>query len=554
MHIRNAADTFQVGMVAHPEYDDRYWRYIENFQIESKNNDGKIVRKDSALWLIIAHGGESVLRYQVHLPVSSKPRAAWRPFLSRTGGLIGGPHTFMYIVGHTLAPSQVVLHLPQGWNIATGLQTSSNPMTFYAADAFALADCPILVGLFNKWQFNVDGVPHTVVYCKADSSKLFDTALLVSSIEKIVRQGGLLFGRVPYREYLFLLQDEAYGALEHANSVTVGVPSEQLPKYFNEYMLEIAHEFFHTWNLVRIRPAEWGDVSYIKPKLSRVLWWGEGLTMYYADLLMRRAGLTPEEPTRLSHLQQIFRQYFMNSGNYSLTPEEISVAENAPPGMSGDYIGSPHVQGEILGTLLDIIIRSNTNGLHTIDDVMRKMNERFSGANGYTGKDIETIIEGICNCEIHSFFEQHIRGKKQIDFNKYLEMIGLHMNVSWEQSVSDSGKTNPDLRVYAWVNQTGGLNLGIMDPLSCWGKAGLHTGDQLISINRSLTKNLNDFFPVVRKLKTGDHVEVEVKRGSKQFKTFVTISGYQTPKINLTTVPSPTLIQQQRFESWNNLK
>jgi predicted metalloprotease with PDZ domain len=274
MHIRNVPDTFQVAMVAHQEYDDRYWRFVENFTIVSTKNEGKIVRKDSALWQVVIHGGEVVLQYQVHLPVSSKPRAAWRPFLSATGGLIGGVHTFMYIVDHTLAPSHVILQLPPGWATATGLQSTSAPNTFYAANTAVLVDCPILIGKFRQWQFNIDAVPHTVAYWQGNDAKIFDTALLVSSIEKIAEQGKLLFGRLPYREYLFLLQDEAYGALEHANSVTVGVPTDQLTKNFNEYLLEISHEYFHTWNLVRIRPAEWGDVSYIKPKLSRGLWWG----------------------------------------------------------------------------------------------------------------------------------------------------------------------------------------------------------------------------------------------------------------------------------------
>jgi predicted metalloprotease with PDZ domain len=550
MHARNTPDTFRVAMVAHPEYDDRYWQFVEDFRAETSKNNGNILREDSALWRVVAPGGEVILRYTIHLPPSPTQRATWRPFLSSTGGLIGGPQSFMYIVGATLAPSHVVLQLPEGWNSATGLEPTADPHTFFAPDIAVLVDCPILVGHFNSWQFSVDAVPHRVLYWPTQKAKSFDTIMLVSSIEKMVRQAGKLFGRIPYSEYSFLIQDDAYGALEHSNSVTIGAPAGQLDKNFNDYIFEIAHEYFHTWNLVRIRPAEWGDVSYKTPKLSRGLWWSEGLTMLYADLLIRRAGLPAEESSRIQHLEKIIRLYFSNSGNYLVSPENISMAENGPPGFAGDYMGSPHVQGELLGTMLDINIRSNTNGKYSIDDVMRKMFERFSGENGFTGKDVEVTVRDVCRCDVHSFFERYVRGKKQIDFNKYLQRIGLHMDLTWKQATDDSGKEAPDLRVYAWQTRKATMSLGIMDPLSCWGKALLHTNDQLMSMNGTLIKNISDFRTIVQKLKIGDTVQVEVKRSVILYKTAVVIGGYDVPVVNLSLSANASVLYRRLGEDW----
>lgn len=551
MFVRNTPDTFHVAMAAHQEYDDRYWRFVENFRIETANNNGSILREDSALWRIVAPGGNAILHYMIHLPTAVTLRAAWRPFLSPTGGLIGGMQTFMYIVGATLAPSHIVLKLPRGWSAATGLEPTSDTTIFFAAGAAVLVDCPILIGRFKSWRFTVDAVPHRAIYWQDPGSKSFDSTLLVSSIEKIVQQATRLFGRIPYREYSFLLQDKSYGALEHSNSVTLGVPADQFDKNFSDFILEIAHEYFHTWNLVRIRPAEWGDVGFKTPKLSRGLWWGEGLTMFYADLLIRRAGIMAEEPSRLAHLEKIIRRYFTNSGNYLLSPEVISMSENAPPGFTGDYLGSPHVQGELLGTMLDVYIRNITNGKYSMDDVMRKMFENFSGKTGFTGEDIERMVHEVCDCEVHTFFEQYVRGKKQIDFNKYLQLIGVHMDLSWQQATDENGKQRPDIRIFARETSAGSMSLGIIDPLGSWGIASLHTSDLLISMNGKLIKNYDDFNAVVRPLKIGDTVSVVVNRSSGIFKTDVLISGYKVPVVHLSRTNPVTDTQQKLFETWN---
>ncbi len=310
MQVRNVQDTFQVAMVTHPEYDDRFWRYVEDFSVNVKNDNGKVIRKDSALWQIIAPGGEATLHYRIHLPLApTGQRAAWRPFLSSTGGLVGGPESFMYVVGYTLAPSHITLELPEGWRAATGLELTHDPFTFFAPSVAALVDGPILIGKFKTWLFAVDQVPHQVVYWPLPKAYDFDTVLFVNSIQKIVQQADDLFGRLPYREYLFLLQDDAYGSLEHCNSVTLGANSSELSKDIKATLAEIAHEYFHAWNLVRIRPVEYGDVSYKTPPLSKGLWWSEGLTMFYADLILRRAGLPVYDSTRIDHLERLISSY-----------------------------------------------------------------------------------------------------------------------------------------------------------------------------------------------------------------------------------------------------
>src|SRR5438105_8765659 len=402
MHIRNVSDSFHVAMAAHPEYDDRYWRFVKDLRVESKTGNANIVRQDSALWEVRTQGGDVLLHYQIQLPFSNDPiRSPWKAFLTPTGGLVGGPHSFMYVMGASLAPSYITVKIPSSWQSVTGLQSTSQPDRYFASSAYVLIDDPIFIGQFKSWSFDVNNVPHRVIYWPLSAAKNFDSTRFVAAIQKLVEQASLLFGRLPYREYFFMLQDGAVGSLEHNNSLTIGAPASTLSRDMTSTLSEIAHEYFHTWNLMRIRPVEYSDVDYKTPHLSKGLWFSEGLTMFYSDILMRRSHLPVFDSTRMKHVETLIRRYLSTSAYSRYSAESVSLAAYGPVGMLGDYTGSTHLQGEILGAMLDLIIRDATDGKHSMDDVMRKMMEKFSGEKGFTSKDIETTIHGVCSCDLH---------------------------------------------------------------------------------------------------------------------------------------------------------
>jgi len=553
MQIKNIPDTFQLAMVAHPEYDDRYWRFVRDFTVTGKNGNGRIVRRDSALWRITTSGNQALVKYRIQFQPSSSFRGAWRPFLNSRGILFGGPHSFMYVLGHTLAPSHVTLQLPSNWKITTGLSQTADPNTYFAPTVFALVDAPILAGVMKGWSFLVDGTPHTVVYLPIENSVPFDETLFVSNIEKFVRQAAALFGRLPYREYFFQIQDGAYGGLEHSNSVTLGAQSSHLSKDMTEFMGELAHEYFHTWNLVRIHPIEYGDVGYKEQQLSKGLWFSEGLTMFYADLLSRRADLPVEDSTRIAHLERLIRRYYSSPGNHKVSPEKVSVAAYGPEGMLGDYSGSSHLQGEILANIFDLIIRDATNSRRSMDDVMRKLMERFSGERGFTSHDIEKILREVSGKDFHQFFEDHIRGNKELDFNKYLSLIGMKMDLSWADVTNNEGAPVPDFRSYAFQNENESiLRFGTTSPESIWAKAGLHTGDELKSVNDTALKTEEAFWGMIRRLKIGDKVVIEVIKDSGPKKIPVTIAGYKAAVVKISQLPVINERQEILRRAWLN--
>ncbi|HVG44054.1 MAG TPA: hypothetical protein VM890_04965, partial [Longimicrobium sp.] len=274
MRIPDAPSPLRLAMAAHPEYDDRFWRYVRGFSATSAAGPLAVVREDSAVWRVSTAGRDVTVRYRIELPpASGGARGSWTPFLSPTGGLVGGPHSFMYVLGGVRAPARVELRLPRGWIAATSLDRRPGAPAFSAPDFATLMDSPVLVGRLRRWSFTVAGVPHEVAYWPRPDAAVFDTTMLVGALTGIVREASALFHGLPYPRFVFLLQDGAYGGLEHANSTTLGAPSEELAGDRADFLLSTAHEYFHSWHLVRLRPAGWGGLTHLPPGRTRELWW-----------------------------------------------------------------------------------------------------------------------------------------------------------------------------------------------------------------------------------------------------------------------------------------
>jgi predicted metalloprotease with PDZ domain len=458
----------------------------------------------------------------------------------------------MYVLGGELAPVHVKLNLPPSWKVATGLEPTSDPTVFFAPSIDVLVESPVFVGRFHDWGFAVDGVPHRVVYWSAPDGSAFDSTTFVANLEKLVGQAVALFGRPPYREYTFVFQDAAYGGLEQPNSVTLGVSSKDLHVNPNADLREIAHEYFHTWNLMRIRPEEYRSVTYRTQPPTAGLWFSEGLTILYADLLRRRAGLPVADSTRQRHLEAILAQYLASPGNAVFSAESISkVAYNAEPGSLGDYGGSAHLVGEVIGNMLDLAVRQSTGGRRTMDDVMRLMLERHAGTRGFNGHDIEGVVEEVCGCDVTPLFDNHVRrGGKPIDFDRYLAPLGWRVEVTWFPAVWEN-RPERDLRIWGWEPPgEQGVRLIVNDPGSAWGKAGLHSRDRLVTINGAPIRTWPEFRAVLTRTQIGDTLAFEVARPGGPFRTTVRIAGFDRPQVRLVDLPRTDPAQLRLREQW----
>ena len=551
MRVRGAGDVVRIAMQAHPEYDDRYWRYVENLTAASRGAMLKVTKEENALWRVDQAHGDLTVKYRIHLPTQATPtRAAWKPFLSPTGGLIGDLHSLMYVVGATLEPARVTLDLPSGWAIASGLDSTKDPKTCSASSVELLLDSPIIVGQFRQWDFAVNGVPHHVIYLPQPNAAAFDTVAFVAGVQKLATEAFKICGKPPYHSYTFLYQDGAYGALEHLNSVTVGATSQSLAQGLGDVFDTTAHEYFHTWNLMHVRPSERVGVRYRPADPTGELWWSEGVTIYFSDLMVRRAQLPVFEPTRVAHLERYLAAYVLTPGYSRYSAETVSRAAEDPLAL-GDDTASTHLQGNLLGTMLDLMIREATHGQRSLDNVMRTLSGRFTPQRGVTGRDIERAVHEVCACNAHTFFESYVRGARPVDFDHYLRMIGMRTQVTWSPALGSDGKPVPDLRVSTFVKDEDPTPiLHLSNPASAWGRAGLHTGDRPVSVDGVAVGTMTDFRSWRETLHIGDTARLEVRRDGVVSQVSVSINGYDRPTVRIVEIADATPEQLRLRAQW----
>jgi predicted metalloprotease with PDZ domain len=396
----------------------------------------------------------------------------------------------------------------------------------------------------------VNGVPHTVVYLPQPDAAPFDAVSFVAGIRRLVSEALKIFGKPPYLHYTFIYQDGADGALEHLNSVTIGAQSQNLARGLAGVFQVTSHEYFHTWNLMRVRPVERVGVRYRHAEPTPVLWWSEGVTIYFSDLLLRRAKLPVPEPTRAAHLENKIATYLLTPGYSRLSPERVSLASDDPLAL-GDDFASVYLQGELLGATLDLMTRAATRGRRSLDDVMRALSDRFTPQRGITGRDIERAVHDVCGCDAHPFFEAYVRGARPIDFDRYLRAIGLRAQVSWSPALGGDGKPAPDLRVFAFVTpEDPAPRLRLTNPDSAWGRAGLHTGDRLVSLDGHAVATAADFRAWLGQLSVGQTARLGVTRGGAVSTVTVLITGYERPTVRIEEIADATAEQLRLRAQW----
>lgn len=563
MRIEGAPRSIRLAMAVHPEYDDRFWRYVRGLRAESVGKPTQLTFASEAdnAWRVQTRNGYAIVHYRIELPRENPSnRGAWRTTLRADGASINSTDTFLYLTDFPLAHTSVTLDIPKGWQIAS---SQSRPrLTMYVAggrvlqspleeNTTELLDSPILLGALRTWSFVVQGIPHRIVYWPLPNATPFDTAQFVDAIRKVATEAVNVFGQPPYSGYTFLLEDGSWGALEHMNSVTIGMPSSDLAEDPRAYLAELAHEFFHTWNLVRLYPEGRGTLSDRQPEHATGLWLSEGTTIYYADVLLRRAGFPEGRLSRTDHLAGLLKSYFASPGNMRISPELASARAVDTTGINGDYQVNYYVQGDLIGNALELIIRDSTNGRRGMDDVMRALYSRFATKRGFTSTDVERTTSDVCGCNLHQFFEDHVRNARPLDFDHYLPVVGLRVVIDTVPAADSTGTRSPDMRIWAFRPRNGGrMRVMVEDPAGVWGKAGLHTGQELVAFNGVAIDSMPSFRSAFRGVKLGDVVPVDIIRNGKTERVDVRVAGYDEPRVRVVDAPSVTPAQRERRRLW----
>jgi predicted metalloprotease with PDZ domain len=272
--------------------------------------------------------------------------------------------------------------------------------------------------------------------------------------------------------------------------------------------------------------------------------------MYYADLLLRRAGLV--RTPRLDVLRDQVAAYLDNPGNARISPERASWTTGDPPGTNGGFTADHYRQGTMIATVLDLAIRDSTGGRRTLDDVMRAMVAEHPAPRGFTGRDVERVAGRVCGCRLHGFFERHVRGSTLLDFAPALRSLGLRARVTLEPVVDAAGRPEPDLRVWAYVLRgEEEARFEITDPRSAWAKAGLQTGDRIVAIGGTAVEGRRAALNAIRSLRAGGRVRVDFVRGDRAMSTEVAAgAGYSTTRVAFEDLPRVTPAQRAARARW----
>ena len=395
-------------------------------------------------WVVQKGPAKTVLlSYDV---VATSPFVA-NAFLDETRGYITPGALFVYVPGQLRRPATVTVELNPRWStVATGLEPvpKGPPHTFRAADFDILYDSPILIGnLETLPTFQIKGIPHRFVgYALGD----FDRKQFVDDLRAVVEAGTQVIGDIPYREYTFIGIGPGRGGIEHANSTAVpfsGIGPDRASRI--RTLSFLAHEYFHSYNVKRIRPIALGPFDYDRPNLTDMLWVSEGFTSYYEYLMLVRSGrMTPQE--LLDALTRTIAAVENNPGRLfqSAAASSRDTWTQGPFGRGASGVRrtiSYYDKGLVLGLLLDLRIRHETQNRKSLDTVMRTLYQRYYKklGRGWTDAEFRRVCEKTAGTGLADFFE-YATTTREIDYDRYLAYGGLRLEPVPAQPAAEGGR------------------------------------------------------------------------------------------------------------------
>jgi len=423
-----------------PEWMPGYYQLM-NYAEDVKNISAikengcsvQVSQMNSNTWRIIIDPHESfILRYDV----TSERRFVAYSFLDTTHAYIVPTNNFLYIEGLLTLPVTVtIIRNPEfNWNkTATGLEKISGEHdTFFASNFDILYDSPILIGHLQELpSFRVEGIEHRFIGYKMGS---FDHELFIDNLCRVVEAAVAIFDDIPYKQYTFIGTGPGRGGIEHLNNTTVSFNGSSIKNKQDmiRIMNFLGHEYFHNYNVKRIRPFELGPFDYDEENRTYQLWVSEGLTVYYEYLIVRRAGITDEE-VFLNNFERHINTLENNPGRFvqSLSQSSYNTWDEGPFGGQGENKNktiSYYNKGPVVGLLLDFTIRNATRNKKSLDDVMRLLYGKYYKElkRGFTASEFQQDCESVAGISLTQIFE-YIYTTKELDYNTYLHYAGLKL-------------------------------------------------------------------------------------------------------------------------------
>lgn len=531
-----------------------YARHVQSFSAQGNYSSGEKAETHQPLaWQKVAKN-----HWLVQTPNQTEITIAYTVFaneltvrtnhLDTSHGYFNGAALFFYIPGRKQEPIQVKIIPPKpDWIVSTPLKPiPGEAFTYQAADFDTLVDSPFEIGKHSLYQFSAVGKLHELAVWGEGN---LEPKRIIQDTQKIIEVESQIFGGLPYDDYLFILHLTAnnFGGLEHKNSCSLiysrfGFRS---PEKYQRFMQLVAHEFFHLWNIKRIRPKALEVFDYEQENYTPSLWFSEGTTSYYDLLIPLRAGIY-DAKTFLDNLSKEITRLQTTPGRLLQPASESSfdawIKLYRRDAHSDNSQVSYYLKGEMISLLLDLLIRLRHGNQRSLDDVLRLLWQRFGQAEiGFTPEDLQQVISEVVGIDLTDFYHRYIDGVEELPFGEYLEPFGLQLISSGDQAMPHLGmvvKTEGGHEMVKFVEAGSPAQLAGIDP-----------GDELLAIDgvRVSAEHLSDR---LKDYPTGAMLKMTLFHGDLLRTVHLTLAPPCPSRYQVSPIENPSTVQSQNFSGW----
>ncbi len=518
-----------------------------------------ITKTSKNRWRVEARSPKISVRYKVY----SREMSVRTNFVDEGFAILNGAPTFLTLAGGEKRPHDVRLVLPAQWRTAVSALPgiSEDAHAWRAADFDTLIDSPIYAGNAPVYRFEVAGRPHLLV--NEGEGNIWDGPRSAADVERITRELAAFWGVVPYERYVFFnLITEAGGGLEHRDSSVLMTSrwKSRTREAYNDWLALVSHELFHAWNVKRLRPAELGPFDYEGEVYTRSLWFAEGVTSYYDELLVHRAGMTRRD----EYLKKLSKQIeaLQTTPGRLVQPLEESSFDAWIKYYRRDENSintgiSYYTKGSVVAFLLDARIRTATGGKRSLDDVLRLAWKRHSGERGFEPGELRATVREVAGTDLDAWMAHALESAEELDYSEALAWYGLRFVESEKENGKD-GKSakdeSKDEEPPGWLGietevQAGRVVVTQVKRDTPAYAAGVNVGDELIAVGdyRVPPEGWKDRLKAYR---PGQKDALLLARRERLMRLPVVFGEEPRLVWKLEPDPAATVEQRARFEDW----